>query len=46
MILDSLERAGVLVFRDLHLDPETQVEFRKKIGPIQTEFTKVILSRG
>ncbi len=40
MILDSLERAGVLVFRDLHLDPETQVEFCKKIGPIETQFTK------
>ncbi len=40
LILDSLEQAGVLVFRDLHLDPETQVEFCKKIGPIETQFTK------
>jgi alpha-ketoglutarate-dependent taurine dioxygenase len=39
-ILDSLEQAGVLVFRDLHLDPQTQVEFCKKIGPIETQFTK------
>ena len=39
-VLDGLEQAGVLVFRDLHLDPETQVEFCKKIGPIETQFTK------
>jgi alpha-ketoglutarate-dependent taurine dioxygenase len=39
-ILDALEAAGVLVFRGLKLDPETQVAFCKKIGPIETKFTK------
>ncbi|WP_063002658.1 TauD/TfdA dioxygenase family protein [Nocardia mikamii] len=36
-ILDALETHGVLVFRDLHLDPETQVAFCRKLGPIDTE---------
>ena len=26
-VLDALGRHGVLVFRDLHLEPEAQVEF-------------------
>jgi alpha-ketoglutarate-dependent taurine dioxygenase len=38
-ILDTLEEVGVLVFRDLHLDPETQVEFCRKLGPIETNLT-------
>jgi alpha-ketoglutarate-dependent taurine dioxygenase len=38
-ILDALEEVGVLVFRDLHLDPETQVEFCRKLGPIETNLT-------
>ncbi|WP_063011583.1 TauD/TfdA dioxygenase family protein [Nocardia kruczakiae] len=36
-ILDALETHGVLVFRDLHLDPETQVAFCRKLGPIDIE---------
>src|SRR5262245_59738661 len=38
-ILDALEEVGVLVFRDLHLDPETQVAFCRKLGPIETNLT-------
>ena len=33
-ILDALEQNGVLVFRGLHLDPETQVAFCKRLGDI------------
>jgi alpha-ketoglutarate-dependent sulfate ester dioxygenase len=33
-ILDALEHNGVLVFRGLHLDPETQVEFCHRLGEI------------
>ena len=33
-VLDALGRHGVLVFRDLHLEPETQVEFCKRLGEI------------
>ena len=33
-ILDALEHNGVLVFRGLHLDPETQVEFCHRLGDI------------
>ncbi|MFF0496557.1 TauD/TfdA dioxygenase family protein [Nocardia aobensis] len=36
-VLDALEVHGVLVFRDLHLDPATQVAFCRKLGPIDTE---------
>ncbi|MFE9325075.1 TauD/TfdA dioxygenase family protein [Nocardia sp. NPDC052278] len=36
-VLAALENHGVLVFRDLHLDPETQVAFCRKLGPIDTE---------
>ncbi|WP_327097626.1 TauD/TfdA family dioxygenase [Nocardia vinacea] len=35
-ILDILEQHGVLVFRDLHLDPETQVAFCRKLGEVDT----------
>jgi alpha-ketoglutarate-dependent taurine dioxygenase len=38
-VLKALEDAGVLVFRDLHLDPETQVAFCRKLGPIETNLT-------
>ncbi len=34
-ILNAVEHAGVLVFRDLHLDPDTQVAFCRKLGPIE-----------
>jgi alpha-ketoglutarate-dependent taurine dioxygenase len=33
-IVDALEANGVLVFRDLHLDPETQVAFCRRIGEL------------
>jgi alpha-ketoglutarate-dependent taurine dioxygenase len=33
-VLDALGRHGVLVFRDLHLEPEAQVELCKKLGKI------------
>ncbi len=36
-VLEALETHGVLVFRDLHLDPETQVAFCRTLGPIDTE---------
>jgi alpha-ketoglutarate-dependent taurine dioxygenase len=35
-ILDALEANGVLVFRDLHLDPETQVAFCRRLGAVDT----------
>ncbi|MBH0779730.1 TauD/TfdA dioxygenase family protein [Nocardia bovistercoris] len=33
-IFDALEEHGVLVFRDLHLDPETQVAFCRELGEV------------
>lgn len=39
-VLDALEISGVLVFRGLHLDPEAQVAFCRRIGPIETSFTR------
>lgn len=33
-ILDALEDNGVLVFRRLHLDPETQVAFCRRLGEV------------
>jgi alpha-ketoglutarate-dependent taurine dioxygenase len=38
-ILAALEQVGVLVFRDLHLDPETQVAFCRKLGAVETNLT-------
>jgi len=38
-VFEALEQVGVLVFRDLHLDPETQVAFCRKFGPIETNLT-------
>ncbi|MFI5717544.1 TauD/TfdA dioxygenase family protein [Nocardia sp. NPDC051750] len=35
-ILEALEANGVLVFRGLHLEPEAQVEFCRKLGDIDT----------
>ncbi|MGY1898577.1 TauD/TfdA dioxygenase family protein [Nocardia gipuzkoensis] len=35
-IKQALEDNGVLVFRGLHLDPETQVAFCRTLGPIDT----------
>ena len=32
--MDALEENGVLVFRGLHLDPESQVEWCRKLGKI------------
>jgi alpha-ketoglutarate-dependent sulfate ester dioxygenase len=34
IVLDALGRHGVLVFRDLHLEPDAQVEFCKQLGEI------------
>ncbi|WP_280399855.1 TauD/TfdA dioxygenase family protein [Nocardia carnea] len=36
LILDALETNGVLVFRGLHLEPEAQVAFCRKLGDIDT----------
>jgi alpha-ketoglutarate-dependent taurine dioxygenase len=33
-IADALEQRGVLVFRDLHLDPETQVAVGQRLGDV------------
>jgi alpha-ketoglutarate-dependent taurine dioxygenase len=33
-LADALAEHGVLVFRDLHLDPETQVAFCRKLGEV------------
>ncbi len=33
--LDLLDRHGVLVFRELHLDDETQIAFSKRLGPVE-----------
>ena len=38
-ILEALEEVGVLVFRELHLDPETQVAFCRKLGAVETNLT-------
>ncbi|MGI8336265.1 TauD/TfdA dioxygenase family protein [Actinomadura scrupuli] len=35
-VMDALEDNGVLVFPSLHLDPETQVAFCRKLGDIDT----------
>lgn len=35
-ILEALEANGVLVFRDLHLAPESQVAFCRRLGEIDT----------
>lgn len=35
-VMGALEEHGVLVFRDLHLDPETQVAFCRKLGEVDT----------
>jgi alpha-ketoglutarate-dependent sulfate ester dioxygenase len=32
----GVEEVSVLVFRGLHLDPETQVAFCRKQGPVET----------
>jgi alpha-ketoglutarate-dependent taurine dioxygenase len=34
-ILDLLDQYGVLVFRELHLDDETQVAFSRTLGPVE-----------
>lgn len=34
--LDALEANGVLVFRGLHLDDETQVAFSRRLGKVET----------
>ena len=34
-VLAALEEHGVLVFRDLHLEPETQVEFCNRLGTVE-----------
>ena len=34
-ILDLLDQFGVLVFRELHLDDETQVAFSRRLGPVE-----------
>jgi alpha-ketoglutarate-dependent taurine dioxygenase len=33
-VMDALEAHGVLVFRSLHLDPETQVAFCRRLGEL------------
>lgn len=33
-VLDALERYGVVVFRELHLDPETQVAVCRRLGRV------------
>ena len=33
-VMEALEANGVLVFRDLNLDPETQVAFCQRIGEV------------
>ena len=33
-VMDALEENGVLVFRDLDLDPETQVAFCQRMGEL------------
>lgn len=45
--LEALEANGVLVFRDLHLDDETQVAFSRKLGTVEKlgkgEFPEIFL---
>ncbi|MEU8895958.1 TauD/TfdA family dioxygenase [Nocardia sp. NPDC048505] len=36
LLMTALETHGVLVFRDLHLDPETQVALCRKLGEVDT----------
>ena len=36
-VLDALEQYGVLVFRGLHLDPENQVAFARRLGEVDYE---------
>jgi alpha-ketoglutarate-dependent taurine dioxygenase len=45
-VLDALEDVGVLVFRDLELDPETQVAFCRRIGPVETNLTNTHAVKG
>jgi alpha-ketoglutarate-dependent taurine dioxygenase len=33
--LELLDRYGVLVFRELHLDDETQIAFSRRLGPVE-----------
>ncbi len=40
--LDALEEFGVLVFRGLHLDDRTQVEFCRRLGRPETVATRAI----
>lgn len=35
-VMTALEENGVLVFRDLHLDPDTQVAFCRTLGQVDT----------
>lgn len=37
-VLDALEAYGVLVFRGLHLDPESQVAFSRRLGAIDDQY--------
>jgi alpha-ketoglutarate-dependent taurine dioxygenase len=34
-LMEALEANGILVFRGLHIDDETQLEFCRKLGPLQ-----------
>jgi len=34
-LLELLDRHGVLVFRELHLDDDTQVAFSRRLGPVE-----------
>jgi alpha-ketoglutarate-dependent taurine dioxygenase len=36
-VLDALEENGVLIFRNLHLDPGAQVAFARKLGEVDYE---------
>jgi alpha-ketoglutarate-dependent taurine dioxygenase len=37
-VLDALEQNGVLVFRELHLDPETQIAFCRRLGDVDDSY--------
>jgi alpha-ketoglutarate-dependent taurine dioxygenase len=37
-VLDALEENGVLVFRGLHLDAETQIAFCRRLGDVDTSY--------
>ena len=37
-IVDALEANGVLVFRELHLDPPTQIAFCRRVGEIDASY--------